>query len=119
VEAFARVLLVPGKRRTWFLLLSAEGAFFVLSGLCLLLAEVGVVGSYAVDVLAPLFFVVAVLALILVQWIGLRVAPLTHAEREAARGEIPQVIDSLALAPFAFRPEAGSTEDPRAPAREP
>ena len=108
VEAMARVVLVPGKRKIWFLVLSTEGSLFLLSGLFRELSEVGILGSLGEDWLSPLCFIGAVVALIIVQWIGLRPSPLTEAERIEARAEVPLVFDSLALAPFA---PLGETED--------
>jgi hypothetical protein len=101
VEAMARVVLVPGKRRVWFLVLSTEGALFLLSGLFHELSAVGVIGSIGSAWLSPLCFIGAVVALSVVQWIGLRPSPLTEAERIEARASVPLVFDSLALAPFA------------------
>jgi len=119
VEAMARVVLVPGKRRNWFLVLSIEGALFLLSGLFKQLSEVGILGSVGTDYLSPICFIGAVVALILVQWIGLRPSPLTETERVEARKSVPLVFDSLALAPFAPFPgspgQVDASSDPDGP----
>jgi hypothetical protein len=114
VEAMARVVLVPGKRRTWFLVLSTEGALFVLSGLIWQLSRLGVVAPAGATVAAPALYIGAILALMGVQWIGLRPSPLTDAEKVEARAAVPLVFDSLAMAPFApFSELHDARDDPR------
>ncbi|MCI4361539.1 MAG: hypothetical protein L3J91_07515 [Thermoplasmata archaeon] len=80
VEAMARVVLVPGKRRTWFLVLSVEGSLFVLSGLVGQLSRLGLIASDGATVAAPALYCGAIVALMGVQWIGLRPTALTDSE---------------------------------------
>ena len=109
LDAMVKVVLVPGKLRRWFIVLSAEGSLFVLSGLLDELTEVGLIGEWGARLLSPVLFIGAMICLIVLLLIGLRPAALTERERDEARATVPRVFDSLALAPFSDAP------DPREP----
>lgn len=108
IEAFGRILLVPARRRIWFVLLSVEGGLWIVSGLASELSSLGLFPGPGEDVLASACFIGALAFLIALQWVGLRAVPLTEAERAQARDSVPLVVHSLALAPF---PEPAGGED--------
>ncbi|MCI4354277.1 MAG: hypothetical protein L3K06_02805 [Thermoplasmata archaeon] len=110
LDAMVKVVLVPGKLRRWFIVLSAEGSLFVLSGLTDELTEVGWIGEWGARLLSPILFIGAMTCLMVLLYIGLRPSDLTATERDEARASVPRVFDSLALAPF---PDGPSAEESR------
>ncbi|MGP8072288.1 MAG: hypothetical protein ACLPZM_04065 [Thermoplasmata archaeon] len=100
LSALAQVTLIPERRRRFLLLLWASAVCFLVTGVLLGLYRLGLQLGDDPDLWFSISFLVGMLALGALAWVGLSPRPLTESERAAAERDAPNMLESLWMAPY-------------------
>jgi hypothetical protein len=109
MEGMIQVVFLPEKRRVYLLLMSLEGALFVLSGLVLGCTLIGILPQAPGTLAFVVLFVLGIAFMSARTVLGLRPSKLSNEQVAAVHRELPNSMPGLAFIPL---PPGGEGRDP-------